>query len=201
MFRDQYRAPEVLNELRRRDWAWVQDLDDAVVITLNDAGQARGHFSVDLSKCGACGWARFWSSLLDRTLFVPRTAGLVEAANGLCLSSQGMSHARSDDSCESKEAKWWSDSLRDSANFQRDVAGLMVSMDQQSFFSYEQKTLLWCSSNCAIMATLLSIRLSALNRTTDARHACRVWRTRPPVLNKLSLGCSGAVQTIRRKLH
>lgn len=123
VFRDQYRAPEVLNELRRRDWTWVQDLDDAVVITLNDAGQARGHFSVDLSKCGACGWARFWSSLLDRTLFVPRTAGLVEAANGLCLSSRGMSHARSDDS---KEAKWWSDSLRDSVNFQRDVAALMA---------------------------------------------------------------------------
>ena len=126
VFRDQYRAPEVLNELRRRDWAWVKDLEDAMVITLNDAGQARGHFSVDLSKCGACGWARFWSSLLDRTLFVPRTAGLIEAANGLCPSSRAMSDARSDDPGESKEAKWWSESLRDSVNFQRDVAALMA---------------------------------------------------------------------------
>jgi uncharacterized membrane protein len=126
VFRDQYRAPEVLNELRRRDWEWVRDLDDAVVITLDDAGQARGQFSVDLSKCGACGWARFWRSLLDRTLFVPRTAGLVEAANGVCLSSRGISHSRWDDSGESKESKWWRDSLRDSENFQRDVAALMV---------------------------------------------------------------------------
>jgi uncharacterized membrane protein len=83
VFRDQYRAPEVLNELRRREWPWGQDLDDAVVITLGDSGKARAQLNIDLSTYAAVGWARLWSSLLNTTLFIPLTEVIVEAANGI----------------------------------------------------------------------------------------------------------------------
>lgn len=125
VFRDQYRAPEVLNELRRRDWSWVHDLDEAVAVTLNADGKATVHLSIDLSKCEAAGWARMWASLLRTTLFLPLTEVLVEAADGIAFSSTSSS-GNSRQKAESWEAKWWRDSLHLSQNFKRDVAALIV---------------------------------------------------------------------------
>ena len=71
VFRDQFRAPEVLNELRRREWPWVRDLDEAVAVTLNEDGKARVHLSLDLSTYEGAGWARLWGSLLRN--LVPAT--------------------------------------------------------------------------------------------------------------------------------
>jgi uncharacterized membrane protein len=124
VFRDQYRAPEVLNELRRRDWPWVRDLDDAVAVTLNEEGKARVHLSIDLSKCEAAGWARMWRSLLSSTLFLPFTGVMVEVADGIGFSSRTASPARAITE-ESWEAKWWRDSLDLSVDFKRDVAALI----------------------------------------------------------------------------
>jgi CheY-like chemotaxis protein len=78
IFTDRYRAPEVLNELRRRDGPWSQDLDQAVAITLDSGARASVHMSVDLSKREAGGWARIWGTLLNSTLFVPLTANGAE---------------------------------------------------------------------------------------------------------------------------
>ena len=45
IFRDQLRAPEVLNELRQCDFAWSKDLDEAVAVTLDDEGKVRVQLS------------------------------------------------------------------------------------------------------------------------------------------------------------
>jgi uncharacterized membrane protein len=126
VFRDQYRAPEVLNELRRRDWQWVRDLDDAVVITLNDVGKARVHLSVDLATFETAQWARLWGSLLNSTLFLPFTEVMVDAANGMSMSAQRLATAAQQDREETFETQWWRESLEHAANFKRDVAALMV---------------------------------------------------------------------------
>ena len=126
VFRDQYRAPEVLNELRRRDWPWVKDLEDAVVITLNEAGKARVHLSVDLATFETARWARLWSSLLNSTLFLPLTEVMVEAADGLSANGQRPAATTKSDREETFETKWWRDSLEHATNFKRDVAALMV---------------------------------------------------------------------------
>ena len=126
VFRDQYRAPEVLNELRRREWPWVKDLDDAVVITLNEAGKARVHLSVDLATFEPARWARLWSSLLNSTLFLPLTEVMVDAADGICISGQRLSTTTKPDREETFETKWWRESLEHAENFKRDVAALMV---------------------------------------------------------------------------
>ena len=126
VFRDQYRAPEVLNELRRRDWAWVRDLDDAVVITLNEAGKPRVHLSVDLATLDTVRWARLWGSLLNSTLFLPLTEVMVEAANGISIGTQRLSAATKTEREETFETKWWRESLEHAENFKRDVAALMM---------------------------------------------------------------------------
>ena len=124
VFRDQYRAPEVLNELRRRDWPWVRDLDDAVVITFNEKGKARAQLNVDLSSGEAVRWARLWSSLLNTTLFLPLTDLIVEAADEIAVPGKP-SRTVKQTFAETVETRWWRDALEHSENFKRDVAALM----------------------------------------------------------------------------
>jgi uncharacterized membrane protein len=126
IFRDQYRAPEVLNELRRRDWTWVGDLEEAVAVTINAQGKARVHLSIDPSTCEAAAWARLWGCLLDKTLFLPLAEVMVEVADGITLSSKPFSATRIERFTKSQETKWRHDTLDLSANFKRDVAALMV---------------------------------------------------------------------------
>jgi len=124
VFRDQYRAPEVLNELRRRDWPWVRDLDDAVVITFNEKGKARAQLNVDLSSGEAVRWARLWSSLLNTTLFLPLADLIVKAADEIAVPGKP-SRTLKQTSAETVEARWWREALEHSENFKRDVAALM----------------------------------------------------------------------------
>lgn len=126
VFRDQFRAPEVLNELRRRDWTWVRDLDEAVAVTINEDGKTRVQLSVDpLTRDGAS-WARLWGSLLSSTLFMPLTEVMVKAADGLTfLPKQPWDQRRPPDE-SIVESQWWCDSLETANNFKRDVAALMA---------------------------------------------------------------------------
>jgi uncharacterized membrane protein len=125
VFRDQYRAPEVLNELRRRQWLWVKDLNDAVAVTLDDKGNTTAHLSVCLTRdARGSDWARIWGSLLSTTLFLPLTNGMAEAANAIALKARGGNGSSRDDA-RSIEEKWWTERLRLSDNFTRDVAALI----------------------------------------------------------------------------
>jgi uncharacterized membrane protein len=125
VFRDQFRAPEVLNELRRRDWCWVKDLDEAVVVTLNETGKARVHLSVDLSTYKGAGWARLWGSLLSSTLFMPITGLMVDATNRLMLQKHDKAVVGIT-SRLTREGSWWQKALEQSDDFKRDVAALIA---------------------------------------------------------------------------
>lgn len=126
VFRDQFRAPEVLNELRRRDWIWVRDLDEAVTVTVNEHGRARVQLSVDPCTYDDARWARLWGSLLSTTLFSPLTEVMVKAADGLAFRPRpALDQRRADE--VTIEAQWWRDSLEAANNFKRDVAALMAS--------------------------------------------------------------------------
>ena len=133
VFRDQFRAPEILNELRRREWPCVKDLDEAVVITLNETGKARVHLSVDLATFETARWARLWSSLLNSTLFLPLTEVMVEAADGISGNGQHFTTTTKQDREETFETKWWRESLEHAENFKRDVAALMVPQGSAIF--------------------------------------------------------------------
>jgi uncharacterized membrane protein len=124
VFRDQFRAPEVLNELRRRDFVWSKDLDEAVAVTLDEDGKARVQLSVDISNHGGAGWVRFWGSLLSSTLFMQGTEVMVEACEGLAASNNRSlrpSHLREN----MGEAGCWKEVLASAVNFKRDVAALI----------------------------------------------------------------------------
>jgi len=126
VFKDQFRAPEVLNELRRRDWTWVRDLDEAVAVTVNEHGRARVQLSVDPGTGDGAGWARLWGSLLSSTLFLPLTEVMVKAVDGLALLPRhSLDHQRRPDEV-AIESQWWRESLEAAKNFRRDVGALMA---------------------------------------------------------------------------
>ena len=125
IFRDQFRAPEVLNELRRRDYPWGKDLEDAVAVTLNADGKARVQLSIDISNYDGAGWAKLWGSLLNSTLFMPATQAMVEAADGVAFSNKQALKLTLPRNGRSPESGWWREALARSNNFQRDVAALM----------------------------------------------------------------------------
>ena len=124
VFRDQFRAPEVLNELRRRDFVWSRDLDEAIAVRLDEQGKARVQLNIDISTDEGAGWARLWGSLLRTTLFVSGTEVLVEAASAVA-SSNGKASASRPGNETAPECTWWQEALARSVNFKRDVAALM----------------------------------------------------------------------------
>lgn len=127
VFRDQFRAPEVLNELRRRDFAWSRDLDEAVAVTLDADGKARVQLSIDISTHEGARWARLWGSLLSSTLFMSGAEVMVDAADGLAFSkNKGLDQSPpSNEPSSAPESAWWEEALARSVNFKRDVAALM----------------------------------------------------------------------------
>lgn len=126
VFRDEYRAPEVLNELRRRSWEWVSDLDDAVALTLHEDGRAKVQLSIDPSTREAAAWARMWGSLLRITLFIPLTELMVEVADDVVLSSGALAGLRRGQQVAIPDARWWKECLRLPEDFIRDVAAVMT---------------------------------------------------------------------------
>ena len=127
VFRDQFRAPEVLNELRRRDFAWSRDLDEAVAVTLDADGKARVQLSIDISTYEGARWARLWGSLLSSILFMSGAEVMVDAADGLAFSkNKGLDQSPPTNGPSSApESGWWEEALARSVNFKRDVAALM----------------------------------------------------------------------------
>jgi uncharacterized membrane protein len=133
VFRDEYRAPEVLNELRRRDWSGVIDLDDAVAVIRHENGQARVHLTVDLTLTQGATWVRLWASLLGITLLLPLADLIVDAANGVPEAS-GAPEGREGRGCTSRPgANWWKDCLHLSDDFIRDV-GAAVGPGNSAIF-------------------------------------------------------------------
>jgi uncharacterized membrane protein len=128
VFRDQFRAPEVLNELRRREFVWVGDLDEAVAVTMNENGKARVHLTVEPSNYRGANWARFWGSFLSVMLFQPMTEVIVEAASRLAFRPNGNIGTANEYVIWSDESEWWRKSLASSGNgnFKRDVGALMA---------------------------------------------------------------------------
>ena len=133
VFRDQYRAPEVLNELRRRGWEWVGDLNDAVAVTLDKKGKAKVHLSVDLSTNEANAWVRMWASLLGVALFLPLTDVMVEAVDRIAFASGAPTNGSRNAHALLPDARWWKECLCLPEDFLRDISAVIKPGDSAIF--------------------------------------------------------------------
>lgn len=131
-FRDQFRAAEVLNELRRREWDWAANLDDAVSVSLDENGKARVQLNLDLSPSESASWIGLWSSLLRVALFVPISVTMATPRGEL-------SNSTTQDSPASRalwgipDSTWWTEDLHLPENFLRDI-GALVKPETSAIF-------------------------------------------------------------------
>ncbi len=133
VFTDEFRAPEVLNELRRRDWSWAADLNDAMAVTLDAKGGAKVQLSVDLAASEGSAWARLWGSLLGATLFLPTTEVIVEAAGRVADASDLSTESAPGPYPALPETGWWKCRLRLPDDFMRDVGASIGPGDSAIF--------------------------------------------------------------------
>ncbi len=140
LFRDHQRAPEVLNELRRHEYRWSEELNQALVLTLDLSGQVKAEISLDPSGCDANSWIRVWSSLLGGALFISGAQVLIDTAEGITCSTPLECH-QSRTLPLSQHLKWWRDSVRLSDDFRRDLAAALSSGGSAIFIFFK--------SNCA----------------------------------------------------
>jgi uncharacterized membrane protein len=131
-FRDQFRAAEVLNELRRREWDWVSDLDDAIAVTLDENGKARVQLNLDLSPSETASWIVVWSSLLQVSLFVPISVTKAAAKGGMPNSAVANEQV-SPGTWRIPNGAWWTKDLRLSEDFLRDI-GALVKAETSAIF-------------------------------------------------------------------
>jgi len=123
-FRDQYRASEIFNELQRRDWDWVVDLDQAVVVRIDEQSKLRVLLNVDPAGQEGSAWARLWSSFLRLVMPHQMTDGMVDAANEMA----GESHSQEgpfDAWTSNSDLVWWREKIRVPEQFVRDVGALI----------------------------------------------------------------------------
>jgi uncharacterized membrane protein len=78
---DEYQAAEVLNTLRRLEREYLIDLNDAVTVTKDAAGEVKLHQSMNLTASGAVGGG-FWGLLVGALFLAPVAGAAVGAGVG-----------------------------------------------------------------------------------------------------------------------
>jgi uncharacterized membrane protein len=132
-FKDPYRAAEVLNELQRRRFKWVVDLDRAVVVRNEERNEFKVQFCLDLNTEEESAWVRLWGSFLSLTLFVPSTEKIVEAAKDFSAATGVRANPKIEPRKISPDVKWWRESLCLSNDFVRDVGAMIQPGDSALF--------------------------------------------------------------------
>jgi uncharacterized membrane protein len=133
VFKDQYRASEVLNDLQRREWDWVVDLDKAVVVRQTDQDKFKVMFSFDPTTEDEEAWARLWGSLLSLVLFNSLTDGIVDTARNLVDACGAQTSGETESGRVLPDVKWWREILCLSDEFVRDVGAMIQPGDSAIF--------------------------------------------------------------------
>jgi uncharacterized membrane protein len=77
--KDKYRASDVLDQLRRMDFDWVIDLNDAVAVYRDYDGKLRVQQSYELTTGEGAAWGGLWGSLLGAVLAITSNPAVVAA--------------------------------------------------------------------------------------------------------------------------
>ena len=119
-FSDRHRAEEVLGQLRRLDFSWATDLENAVAVEVDARGRLRLLHSLVLDPAFADS-APAWTALL--VAIQPPAAP---------LRSDSREHARESQAVNA-ETSLWQRELMANANFLRDLGAVLGSGDSAIF--------------------------------------------------------------------
>jgi len=111
-FSDRYRAEEVLGQLRRLEFSWAADLENAVAAEVDFRGQLRFRHSLALDPAFGDS-APAWRALLGA--IQPPAAPVRAAATESATDSQALN----------AEASWWRKALMADSGFLRDLGAVL----------------------------------------------------------------------------
>jgi uncharacterized membrane protein len=86
VYPDQHRAAEVMATLKRLQHEYLIDLEDACVVTKDEAGKVKLHQSVNLTATGAVSGA-LWGTVIGLLFFNPLLGTALGAASGALAGS------------------------------------------------------------------------------------------------------------------
>jgi uncharacterized membrane protein len=133
VFKDQYRASEVLIDLQRREGDWVIDLERAVVVRQTEQDKFKVLLSFDPTAEEEEIWARLWGSLLSLVLFHSLTDGIVDTARNLFDVFGAQTSGEIEYRKIMPDVKWWREILRLPDEFVRDVGAMIQPGDSALF--------------------------------------------------------------------
>lgn len=133
-FTDRYRAAEVLNQLRRLDYDWVVELEDAVAVYRDYKGKLRIQQSYQMTSGEGAGWGLFWGSLIGAALAAPFTGGASAAAAAGAVATGAIAGGALGATAGALDADWWKEEVGISEDFVRQV-GVMVGPGDSAIFA------------------------------------------------------------------
>ena len=119
-FSDRYRAEEVLGQLRRLDFSWVADLENAVAVEVDGRGRLRLHHNLVVDPAFADS-ATAWRALL--IAIQPPATPLQPASRERASKSQALD----------AEASLWQRALMANPEFLRDLGSVLRPDDSAIF--------------------------------------------------------------------
>jgi uncharacterized membrane protein len=129
---DKYRASDVLDELRRLEFDWVIDLDDAVAVYRDYDNKLRVQQSYELTTGEGAAWGGLWGSLIGALLAIPFTAGASAAAAG-ALAVGALSGTAVGATAGAIDAAWWKEDFGIDSAFVKEVGELVQPGDSAIF--------------------------------------------------------------------
>jgi uncharacterized membrane protein len=133
VFKDRYRASEVLNDLQRREWDWVVDLDQAVVVRHLEQDKFKVLFSFDPTTEEEEIWARLWGSLLSLVFFHSLADEIADTARNLADACGAQTSEEIAPRKVLPDVKWWREILCLPDEFVRDVGAMIQPGDSALF--------------------------------------------------------------------
>jgi uncharacterized membrane protein len=133
-FHERYRAADVLTQLRRMEWDWVIDLDDAVAVYRDVNGKLRIEQSVEPTSGEGAAWGALWGSLIGAILALPFTAGASAPAAGAAVVGIGaLSGGTLGAASGLIDASWWKEDFGISEDFVNAVSTMLRPGDSAIF--------------------------------------------------------------------
>jgi uncharacterized membrane protein len=130
---EEFRALEVLEELRQLDFDWAIHLRNAMAIYREPDGTLRLQRRYDSTAGDGGRWGGLWGSLVGAIFLIPFTGGTSAAGAAALLAAGAISGTGAGAAVGAIDASWWKDEFQIDSAFMRGVSSMIQPGDSAIF--------------------------------------------------------------------
>jgi len=130
---DIFRAGEVLHKLSELNDEWAVDLEDAVAVYRDHAGQLHVDESYQMTTGQEAALGAFWGALIPALIALPFTAGASAVAVAGAVAGVALSGSAVGAIGGALDAKWWKEAFGMPEAFVENAAGMIQPRDSAIF--------------------------------------------------------------------